>query len=72
MNLAEPKGLALSEIEARFMQLQVNIFTLLSEFVYWNDVMRYPDLPADSERPGRRADFERNRINESQIRYLAI
>jgi hypothetical protein len=68
---ASTKGPTLEEIKARFAELQVNIYRLLCEFVCWNDVMRYPDLPTDSERPGRRAAAERNAINERQIRYLA-
>jgi hypothetical protein len=70
MNEPQPKGPTLEEIKARFAELQVNIYRLLSEFVYWNDLMRYPDLPRDSERPGRRAAADRNAINESQIRYF--
>ena len=71
MNESQPKGPTLAEIESRLMELQVNIHRLMCEFIYWNDLMRYPDLPRDSERPGRRAAFERNQTNECQIRYLA-
>jgi hypothetical protein len=62
----------LKEIKNRFGSLQVRIHHLLVEFIYWNDVFRYPDLPEDSERPGRLASLYRNVCNENQIRYLGI
>lgn len=62
----------LKELQDRFAKLRVNIHNLLCEFIYWNDVMRYPDLPEDSERPGRLASVQRNIHNENQVRYLSI
>jgi hypothetical protein len=62
----------LKEIRDRFGMMQARIHHLLVEFIYWNDVMRYPDVPEDSERPGRLAAVQRNAYNECQIRYLAI
>ena len=62
----------LKEIKDRFGSLQARIHHLLVEFIYWNDVFRYPDLPEDAERPGRLASAQRNAYNESQIRYLGI
>ena len=72
MNEPHQKDPKLGKIKARFAELQASIWHLLSEFIYWNDVMRYPDTPTDSERLGRAAAFERNIINENQVRYLAI
>lgn len=62
----------MKEIKDRFGGLQARIHNLLVEFIYWNDVFRYPDLPEDSERPGRLAAAQRNFCNEQQIRYLGI
>lgn len=60
----------LAKIKARFSDLQANVYSLLSEFICWHDVLRYPDIPTDSEHPARLAAVLRNGTNEWQIRYL--
>jgi hypothetical protein len=71
MTVSEAKPSERDQSKERFREVQVNVLSLLCEFVYWNDVMRYPDLPRNSERPGRRAAAERNRINRDQMRFFA-
>jgi hypothetical protein len=54
------------KIGERLGELQPHLFALLKNFVVWNDLMRYPDMP-----PGPREAYHRSRINEFQLRYLA-
>ena len=54
----------------RFEHLQVTIFSMMVDFIVWNDLGRYPDIPKDEDRPATSARFERKHLNEFQIRYL--
>jgi hypothetical protein len=58
------------KISGRFEHLQSTIFSMMVDFIVWNDLGRYPDIPTDEDRPGKSARLERNILNEFQIRYL--
>jgi hypothetical protein len=59
------------QIKERFSVLQATVYALLSDFILWNDLGRYPDLPVDLPGPSRREKLQRNQINEFQIWHLA-
>jgi hypothetical protein len=61
----------LKKIKTCFREFQVNVYSLLEEFILWNDVARYPDLPVDVPGPSRAEALKRNSANEFQIRYLS-
>jgi hypothetical protein len=58
-------------VKERFGLLQPTVYAVLCDFVRWNDICRYPDLPVDLPGPSKREKFQRNQINEFQIRHLA-
>jgi len=58
-------------VKERFGWLQPTIYALLHDFILWNDLGRYPDLPADLPGISNREKFRRNQINEFQLRNLA-
>jgi hypothetical protein len=60
------------QIRERFGYLLAVVHTLLMDFIVWNDISRYPDLPADTPGSNRAATVKRNRINEFQLRHLYI
>jgi hypothetical protein len=61
----------LDEIKERFGWLQATVHALLCDFILWNDLGRYPDLPFDLPGPSRREKWQRGQINEFQLRHLA-
>lgn len=66
-----PESTPLDKIKERFGWLQPTIYALLHDFILWNNLGRYPDLPADLPGISNREKFRRNQINEIQIRHLA-
>jgi hypothetical protein len=57
--------MTLDEISIRFRELQAHIYALMSNFIVWNDLERYPDIPPDP------IISSLNGKNEFQVRYLA-
>jgi hypothetical protein len=60
------------QIRERLGYLLVEVHTLLMDFIMWNDISRYPDLPVDTPGPSRAPEIRRNEINEFQLRHLYI
>ena len=50
---------------------QPTVYALWTDFILWNDLGRYPDLPVDLPGPSRREKWQRCQTNEFQIRHLA-
>jgi hypothetical protein len=61
----------LEKIKERFGVLQPTVYALWADFILWNDLARYPDLPVDLPGPSRREKWQRCQTNEFQIRHLA-
>lgn len=58
-------------VKERFGWLQPTVCAVLCDFILWNDLGRYPDLPADLPGTSHREKWQRGQTNEFQIRHLA-
>jgi hypothetical protein len=58
-------------IRQRLSDLTLTHFVLWKDLVVWNDIRRYPDLPANSKEKPRYPPNQRNITNEFQIRHLS-
>jgi hypothetical protein len=61
------KAFSRESIRERVQYLHPTAYWLLHEFIVWNDICRYPDLPSGNSNV---ASESQNRINEHQIRHF--
>jgi hypothetical protein len=71
MSKISPSKTTRDEIKERFGWLQATVYALLHDFILWNDLCRYPDLPVNLPGPSLREKQQRDQTNAFQLRHLA-
>lgn len=67
----ESESTPIDKIKERFGWLQVAVCALWHDFILWNDLCRYPDLPVDLPGPSLREKWQRGETNKFQFQHLS-